>query len=70
MRMSLFSSLRRTLAVATVVAGVALLTLAVQGVTRVDARLELAAAKQAAPTVVDCPFRERHHKPHADRQPV
>jgi len=67
--MSLFSSLRRTLAVATVVAGIALLTLAVQGVTRVDTRLELAAAKQAAPKV-DCPFRERHHRPPADRQPV
>ena len=68
--MSLFSSLRRTLVVATVVAGVALLSLAVQGVTRVDARLELAAAKQAAPKVVDCPSRERHHKPPAGREPV
>ena len=68
--MSLLSSLRRTLAVATVVAGVALLTLAVQGVTRVDSRLELAAAKQAAPEVVDCPFRERHRAPRAGREPV
>jgi hypothetical protein len=63
-------SLRRALAVAAVLAGIALLTLAVQGVTRVDTRLELAAAKQAAPKVVDCPFRERRHGPHADRERV
>ena len=68
--MSLLSSLRRTLAVATVVAGVALLALAVQGVARVDTRLEFAAAKQAAPKVADCPFRERRHAPPADREPV
>ena len=63
-------SLRRALALATVLAGLALLMLAVQGVTRVDTRLELAAAKQAAPKVVDCPFRERHHAPRTDREPV
>ena len=68
--MSLFSSLRRTLAMVTVVAGIALLCLAVQGVARVDTRLELAAAEQAAPKVVDCPFRQRHHAPHGDREPV
>ena len=63
-------SLRRALALATVVAGIALVTLAVQGVTRVDTRLELAAARQAVPKVVDCPFRDRHHAPRADREPV
>jgi hypothetical protein len=68
--MTHLSTLGRALAVVTVVAGIALFTLAVQGVTRVDTRLELAVAKQAAPKVADCPFRERHHAPPADREPV
>ena len=63
-------SLRRALALATVVTGLALFALAVQGVTRVDTRLELAAAKQASPQVVDCPSRERHRTPPAGREPV
>ena len=57
--MTLVSALRRAVAVAVVVAGIALFTLAVQGVTRVDTRLELAAAEQVAPTFADCPFRDR-----------
>ena len=69
--MPLLSTLRRALAVAVVVAGIALLTFAVQGVTRVDTRLELAAAHQVAPKVADCPFRGRDHGPaHGDREPV
>jgi hypothetical protein len=54
------------------VAGIALFTLAVQGVTHVDTKLELAAAQQTAPAKVDCPFREqpRHHAPRGDREPV
>ena len=66
--MPLLSTLRRALAVATVVAGIALFTLAVQGVTRVDTRLELAAAQEATPAYVDCPFRDRDHK--RDREQV
>ena len=57
--MTLVSVMGRAVAVAVVVAGIALLTLAVQGVTRVDTRLELAAVEQAAPKVADCPFRAR-----------
>ena len=57
--MTLVSVMGRAMAVAVVVAGIALLTLAVNGVTHVDTRLELAAAKRAAPTFADCPFRER-----------
>ena len=72
--MTLLSTLRRALAVATVVAGLALLALAVQGVTRVDTRLELAAVQQveqAAPKFADCPFRDRDHGPvRGDREPV
>ena len=71
--MSLLTRLRRVVAVATVTVGIALFTLAVQGVTRVDTKLELAAAGQMAPKVVDCPFREggRDHGPrHRDREPV
>lgn len=72
--MTLLSSLRRAPAVATVVAGLALLAVAVQGVTRVDTRLELAAVQQveqAAPKFADCPFRDREHGPgRGDRAPV
>jgi len=68
--MTLVATLRRGLAVAIVAAGIALFTLAVQGVTRVDTRLELAAAEQAAPKVADCPFRDRQHAPRSDREPV
>ena len=57
--MTLVSALGRAVAVAAVVAGIALFTLAVQGMTRVDTRLELAAAEQVAPKFADCPFRER-----------
>ena len=64
--MTLASVLGRAVAVAIVVAGIALFTLSVQGVTSVDTRLELAAAEQAAPKFADCPFRERSH----ERQPV
>ena len=46
--MSRFFTLGRSLAVATVVAGILLFTVAVQGVTRVDTRLELAAMEQKA----------------------
>jgi hypothetical protein len=53
-------------AVAIAVAGIALFTLAVQGVTSVDTRLELAAAEPAVPKFADCPFRERSH----EREPV
>jgi hypothetical protein len=50
----------RRLALAAVIAGVVLFTLAVQGVTRVDARLEAAAAKHAAPAkLADCAPRDR-----------
>ena len=56
--MTLVSVLGRAVAVAIVVAGIALFTLAVQGVTSVDTRLEVAAAQQAVPTFADCPFRE------------
>jgi hypothetical protein len=69
--MPVLNSLGRMLAIVTVVAGIALLTLAVSGMSRVDTGLELAAARQAAPKVVDCPFRERHHAPrNSDREPV
>ncbi len=57
--------LGRALALATVIAGLVLFTLAVQGVTRVDTRLELAAAEQAAPRFADCPFRQPR-----EREPV
>ena len=57
--MTLVSVLGRAAAVAVVVAGIALFTLAVQGVTRVDTRLEVAATQQVAPKFADCPFRER-----------
>ena len=68
--MTLLSTLGRAVAVVTVVAGIALFTLAVHGLTRVDTRLELAAAKQAVPAyaadhdrapakAADCPFRDR-----------
>ena len=68
--MRLLSRLRRAAAVATVAVGIALFTLAVQGVTRVDTRLELAAVEQTAPKVVDvdCPFRDR--APKHDRERV
>ena len=46
--MTRLSMLGRTLAVATVVAGILMFTLAVQGVTRVDTKLELAAMEQKA----------------------
>jgi hypothetical protein len=48
--------MRSVLALAAVIAGIAVFTLAVQGVTRVDARLEVAAAaKRAAPAkLADC----------------
>ena len=68
--MSRFSTLGRSLAVATVVAGILLFTLAVQGVTRVDTKLELAATEQqAAPKYVDCPFQPRKQQ-HRERQRV
>ena len=52
----------RRLALAAVIAGVVLFTLAVQGVTRVDARLEVAAAKHAASAkLADCAPRDRGH---------
>jgi hypothetical protein len=57
--MTLVSVLGRAVAVAAVVAGIVLLTLAVQGMTRVDTRLDLAAAEQVAPKFADCPFRDR-----------
>ena len=57
--MTLVSVLGRAVAVAVVVAGIALFTLAVQGVTSVDTRLEIAAAEQTLPKFADCPFRER-----------
>jgi hypothetical protein len=66
--MRLSSRLRRAVAVATVAVGIALFTLAVQGVTRVDTRLELAAVEQVAPQVADCPFRDR--APKHDRERV
>ena len=69
--MTFLSTLRRAVALATVVAGLALFSLAVQGVTRVDTRLELAAVEQAAPKFADCPFRDRDHGPgRGDREPV
>ena len=71
--MTLLFRLRRAIATVTVVVGIALFTLALQGVTSVDTRLELAAAKQAAPQVADdCPFRDRdrHYKPRRDREPA
>jgi hypothetical protein len=62
-------TLGRTLALAIVIAGVVLFTLAVQGVTSVDTRLELAADRQATPAkVADCPFRE--HEQRSDRERV
>ncbi len=52
------------------VAGILLFTLAVQGVTRVDTKLELAAMEQkAAPKYVDCPFQPRKQQ-HRERQRV
>ena len=76
--MTLVSTLGRAVAVAVVVAGIALIALAVQGLTRVDTRLELAAARQAVPAyaadheraaakVADCPFREREHRRDRER---
>jgi hypothetical protein len=62
--MTLVSVLGRAVAVAVVVAGIALFTLAVQGVTTVDTRLQVAAAEQAVPKFADCPFRERSHERH------
>jgi hypothetical protein len=56
--MTLVSVLGRAVAVAAVVAGIVLFTLSVQGMTRVDTRLELAAAEQVAPKYADCPFRD------------
>ena len=68
--MTRLSMLGRTLAVATVVAGILMFTLAVQGVTRVDTKLELAAMEQkAAPRYVDCPFQPRKQQ-HRERQRV
>jgi hypothetical protein len=65
--MTLPSVLGRAVAVAIVVAGIALFTFALDGVRGVDTRLELAAAQQqAAPALVDCPFREHRR----DREPV
>ncbi len=64
--MTLPSVLGRAVAVAIVVAGIALFTLALDGVRGVDTRLELAAGQQAAPALVDCPFREHRR----DREPV
>ena len=48
--------MRSVLALAAVIAGIAVFALAVQGVTRVDARLEVAAAaKRTAPAkLADC----------------
>ena len=56
--MTLASLPGRAAALAVVVAGIVLLTLAVQGMTRVDTRLEVAAAGQAVPQFADCPYRE------------
>ena len=56
--MTLVSVLGRAVAVAVVVAGIALFTLGVQGMTSVDTRLDLAATEQAAPKFADCPFRD------------
>ena len=70
--MSRVSTLGRSLAVATVVAGILLFTLAVQGVTRVDTKLELAATsmeQKAATKYVDCPFQPRKQQ-HRERQRV
>jgi len=70
--MTRLSMLGRTLAVATVVAGILMFTLAVQGVTRVDTKLELAAMEQkVAPksTLVDCPFNPRRQQ-HREREDV
>jgi len=70
--MSRFSTLGRSLAVATVVAGILLFTLAVQGVTRVDTKLELAATSmehKTATKYVDCPFQPRKQQ-HRERQRV
>jgi len=68
--MSRFFTLGRSLAVATVVAGILLFTVAVQGVTRVDTRLELAAMEQkATPTFADCPFQPRKQQ-HRERQRI
>jgi hypothetical protein len=62
-------TLGRTVTLAIVIAGVVLFTVAVQGVTSVDTRLELAAARQAVPAkVADCPFRD--HGPRSDRERV
>ena len=70
--MTRLSMLGRTLAIATVVAGILMITLAVQGVTRVDTKLELAAMEQTATpksTLVDCPFQPRKQQ-HRERQRV
>ena len=69
--MTRLSMLGRTLAVATVVAGILMFTVAVQGVTRVDTKLELAAVKQQQATtkLVDCPFQPRKQQ-HRERQRV
>jgi hypothetical protein len=64
--------LGRTLAVATVVAGILMFSLAVQGVTRVDTKLELAAMEQKATpksTLVDCPV-QPHKQQHRERQQI
>jgi hypothetical protein len=70
--MTLLSRLRRAMATVTVVAGIAVFTLALQGMTSVDTRLELAAAEQTAPKVADCPApsRDRHREPRHDREPA
>jgi len=70
--MTRLSMLGRTLVIAAVVAGVLMFTLAVQGVTRVDTKLELAAAgmeQKAATKYVDCPFQPRKQQ-HRERQRV
>jgi hypothetical protein len=70
--MTRLSTLGRTLAIATVVAGVLMFALAVQGVTRVDTKLELAAAgmeQKAATKYVDCPFQPRKQQ-HRERQRI
>jgi hypothetical protein len=66
--------MRSVLALAAVIAGIAVFALAVQGVTRVDARLEVAAAaKRAAPAkLADCApgHRAPRHRARCDRARV
>ena len=70
--MRLLVRLRHAMATVTVVAGIALFGLALQGMTSVDTRLELAATGQTAPNVADCPApeRDRHREPRHDREPA